>query len=61
MLSVPFEVIDHQAAIRPTVKDRRPFIGNHPKYPNLGIFNGFGTKGASLVPFWASHFADFFA
>ncbi len=56
ILNVPFEVMAHRAAIRPTVKDRRPFLGIHPQYSPLGIFNGFGTKGASLVPFWAEHF-----
>ncbi len=58
ILNCPFEVIAHQAAIRPTVRDRRPFIGLHPKFPTLGIFNGFGTKGASLIPFFAEHFVD---
>jgi glycine oxidase len=58
ILNCPFEVIGHQAAVRPTVRDRRPFIGLHPKFPTLGIFNGFGTKGASLVPFFAEHFVD---
>jgi glycine oxidase len=58
ILNCPFEIIAHQAAIRPTVKDRRPFIGWHPQFPNLGIFNGFGTKGASLVPFFAEQFVD---
>lgn len=59
LVLIPFEVIDHRAAIRPTVKDRRPFVGSHSEYPNLAIFNGFGTKGTSLVPFWANHFIDF--
>jgi glycine oxidase len=58
ILDIPFEVIDHKAAFRPTVKDRRPFIGFHPVFPQLVIFNGFGTKGASLIPFWAHHIAD---
>lgn len=58
-LNVPFEIIEHLAAIRPTVKDRRPFLGLHPQYAQLGIFNGFGTKGASLIPFWAEHFCEF--
>jgi glycine oxidase len=58
-IKLPFEVIAHQAAIRPTVKDRRPLLGLNRQQPNLGIFNGFGTKGASLVPFWARHFVDF--
>ena len=56
-ISLPFEVVAHRAAVRPTVKDRRPFIGcASQQQPNVYIFNGFGTKGASLVPFWASHF-----
>jgi glycine oxidase len=56
ILTIPFEIVAHQAAIRPTVKDRRPFIGFHPNFPVLAIFNGFGTKGASLIPLWAEHF-----
>jgi glycine oxidase len=59
MLEVPFEVINHVAAVRPTVEDHRPFIGIHPKYPKIGIFNGLGTKGALLAPYWAEHFADY--
>lgn len=58
ILRVPFEVTDHRAAVRPTVKDRRPLLGFHPAYPQLGIFNGLGTKGASLSPFWGHHFAQ---
>ena len=58
-LKVDFEIIDHLAGIRPTVKDRRPFLGIHPEYSQLAIFNGLGTKGASLAPFWANHFADY--
>lgn len=52
-LKLPFEVIDHKAAIRPTMKDRRPVLGIHPRYSDIAIFNGLGTKGASLGPFWA--------
>lgn len=59
ILKAPFEVVGHRAAIRPTVKDRRPFLGRHPEFPRLALFNGLGTKGASLGPFWAKHMADF--
>ncbi|MEY4134586.1 MAG: NAD(P)/FAD-dependent oxidoreductase [Saprospiraceae bacterium] len=52
-----FEVLDHRAAVRPTVKDRRPLLGFHLRFPRLAIFNGLGTKGASLAPFWAHHFS----
>ncbi len=59
LLKIPFEIVQHLAAVRPTVRDRRPFLGLHPEFPQLAIFNGLGTKGASLGPFWARHFADF--
>lgn len=50
------EIIDQEAGIRPTVADRRPLIGEHPIHKNLFIFNGMGTKGYMLAPFWARHF-----
>lgn len=56
--NLPYKVVGHVAAIRPTVIDRRPIIGLHPEKPELGVFNGMGTKGASLSPFFAKHFAD---
>jgi glycine oxidase len=58
ILNIPFEVLNHKAAFRPTVKDRRPFIGFHPIFPQLIIFNGFGTKGASLIPYWSNHLVE---
>jgi glycine oxidase len=59
VLKVPFEILDHQAGIRPTVSDRRPMIGLHPEYNSVGIFNGMGTKGVMLAPFFADHFVKF--
>lgn len=44
------EVVDHKASIRPTVSDRRPIIGAHPKYSNLICLNGMGTRGTMLAP-----------
>ena len=52
-LDVPYEIMDHQAAVRPTTIDRRPFLGQHSENSNLFIFNGLGTKGASLAPYFA--------
>lgn len=54
-----FEIITHRAGIRPTVKDRRPILGFHPVFSNIGILNGLGTKGVSLAPFFANHFVEF--
>jgi glycine/D-amino acid oxidase-like deaminating enzyme len=59
VLKVPFEIIDHQASIRPTVNDRRPLIGLHPQHPVIGVFNGLGTKGVMLAPYFAKHFVAF--
>jgi glycine/D-amino acid oxidase-like deaminating enzyme len=44
------EVLAHDAAIRPTVGRRRPFMGPHPEHPHIFICNGWGSKGASLAP-----------
>ncbi|MGZ4033945.1 MAG: NAD(P)/FAD-dependent oxidoreductase [Bacteroidia bacterium] len=59
VIKVPFEIIDHQAGIRPTVNDRRPLIGLHPEHRSLGVFNGLGTKGVMLAPYFAKQFYDF--
>jgi glycine oxidase len=59
VIQVPFEIVQHQAGIRPTVHDRRPLIGLHPAYPSVGIFNGMGTKGVMLAPYFAKHFSLF--
>ncbi len=34
-------------------------LGLHPSYPQVGIFNGLGTKGCLLAPYFAAHMADF--
>ncbi|WP_430972370.1 NAD(P)/FAD-dependent oxidoreductase [Sunxiuqinia rutila] len=54
-----YEVVDHQAGIRPTTHDRRPVLGLHPHFPQLGIFNGLGSKGTMLGPYFARQFARF--
>ncbi len=58
-LNFPFEILAHQAGIRPTVSDVRPFLGLHPEHGQLAIFNGLGTKGSSLGPFFAHQMAHF--
>lgn len=49
-ITVPYTIVDHTAGIRPTVKDRRPLTGKHPKYQNLAILNGLGTRGVMIAP-----------
>jgi glycine/D-amino acid oxidase-like deaminating enzyme len=58
ILKLPFAIVDHWAAVRPATLERRPFVGLHPLYPQLGIFNGMGTKGCSLAPYFAKQFVE---
>lgn len=55
-LTLPYQVLEHFAALRPSTFDRRPMLGLHPVHSTLGIFNGMGTKGVSLAPYFAQHF-----
>lgn len=50
MITCPFEVVYQSAGIRPTVKDRRPLVGQHSQYKNLYILNGLGTRGVIVAP-----------
>ena len=55
-LRLPYTILEHWAAERPANIERRPFVGLHPQYLNVGILNGMGTKGCSLAPFFAHQF-----
>ncbi|MGF7215203.1 glycine/D-amino acid oxidase-like deaminating enzyme [Spirosoma lacussanchae] len=57
VLRVPYQIVAQQAGIRPSTKDRRPFVGMHPEHPAVGVFGGMGTKGVSLAPYLAEDFA----
>ena len=52
------KILKHRAGLRPATFDRKPFIGFHDKYKNVAIFNGFGSKGVSLIPYFAKNLAD---
>lgn len=58
LIRVPFEITGHQASVRPSVKARRPFAGMRSGIPNVGIFNGLGTKGVMLSPYLSRHFVN---
>lgn len=58
LISTNIRIIGQVAGIRPATRDRRPFIGIHPVFKTMGIFNGFGSKGVSLIPYLSDIFAD---
>lgn len=54
-----FQIVNHYVGIRPTVYDRRPIMGFHPKEKSLGVFNGLGAKGYMMAPLLADEFVLF--
>ncbi len=50
VVSNPYEIVGHNAGIRPTVKDRRPLVGIHSKHKQLVMLNGLGTRGVMIAP-----------
>ncbi|MCU4177052.1 NAD(P)/FAD-dependent oxidoreductase [Carboxylicivirga sp. N1Y90] len=53
------KIITQEAGVRPTVKDRRPIMGQHKSEKKLYIFNGLGAKGYMLVPLLGKQFCDY--
>jgi len=50
IITCEFEVIDQVAGIRPATSDRKPLVGQHPKYGQLYCCNGFGSRGVLIAP-----------
>lgn len=55
----PYEITHQSWGIRPTSPDRRPILGAHPTHQNVLIFNGLGTKGVSLAPYFSRVLMEF--
>ena len=49
-----YKIIEQVAGMRPTVTDRRPLVGQHPKYKNLYVLYGLGTRGVMIAPYVAN-------
>ncbi|NNC50185.1 MAG: FAD-dependent oxidoreductase, partial [Flaviramulus sp.] len=54
LILCPYKVINQVAGIRPTVKDRRPLVGQHVKFKNIFVLNGLGTRGVMIGPYVAN-------
>ncbi|UQD55016.1 FAD-binding oxidoreductase [Flavobacterium sp. K5-23] len=59
IISCDFEIVEHFAGVRPTVKDRRPLVGTHIIRKSVHILNGLGTRGVMLGPSMAKALYDF--
>lgn len=59
IITSDFEIIEHFAGVRPTVKDRRPLVGTHAIHKPVHILNGLGTRGVMLGPAMAKALFDF--
>lgn len=58
LIHLPFEVTAQQWGFRPTTPNRRPMLGRHPHHHRLWIFNGLGTKGVSIAPYFSKVLID---
>lgn len=47
-------VLSHEAGIRPTTVQRKPFVGPLSNLKNAFCFNGLGSKGCLIAPHYAS-------
>ncbi len=50
IITCNFKVVDHIAGIRPTTRDRRPFLGTLKESESKVFFNGLGTRGITSAP-----------
>ena len=50
IITCDFEIMEHHAGVRPTVKDRKPLIGTYEHHNSIHILNGLGTRGVVLGP-----------
>jgi glycine/D-amino acid oxidase-like deaminating enzyme len=58
LITCEYEIVEHLAGVRPTTKDRKCLIGTHPKYKNVHLLNGLGTRGVMLGPAMAKELFD---
>ncbi len=58
LLDVPYTIISHQAAVRPTTRTREPILLKHETHKHMFMLNGLGTKGVLHAPWWVNQLID---
>lgn len=58
-IDLDFEIVEHIAGIRPTVKDRRPLLGRSLESDRIFVLNGLGTRGVLLAPYLAEQLYNY--
>ncbi len=58
LVNFPFNIVEQEWGMRPTTPDRRPLLGRHPELKAVFSFNGLGTKGVSLAPYFSEVLID---
>ena len=56
--NITAKVLRHEVGIRPSTRQREPFVGALSTQNNAYCFNGFGSKGCLLIPHYATLLAD---
>ncbi|MCF7559039.1 FAD-binding oxidoreductase [Sabulilitoribacter multivorans] len=59
LIKCSYKVVNQKAGIRPSVKDRRPLVGQHSIYKNMYVLNGLGTRGVMIGPYVANKLYKF--
>lgn len=54
-----FNIVGQEAGVRPSSHDRRPILGALDKENKSFIFNGLGSKGVALAPYFSLQLANF--
>ena len=53
VISCDYDIVAHEAGVRPTTGDRRPLLGVHKDNHRLALLNGLGTRGVMIAPLMA--------
>ena len=56
LCSLPYEIVEKMAGVRPTVQDQKPLIGECKEHKGVWHFGGFGSRAVLYCPVLAESF-----